>query len=215
MKATRAALFAASLVLVSGAPVGAGETTTAPTSLALGAKAPMATTKMKTAGGKEVSIADVKGAKGTLVVFTCNACPWAKKWESRIVQLGNDAGKKGIGMIAINSNDPNVNAADGYDEMVVRSKERGMKFAYAYDATSGIARAFGATRTPEAFLFDASGKLVYHGTIDDNADDATAVKDPYLANAVNAVAGGKAVPVAETKALGCGIKFRGSGKTAS
>jgi hypothetical protein len=85
-----------------------------------------------------------------------------------------------------------------------------MKFAYAYDATSGIARAFGATRTPEAFLFDASGKLVYHGTIDDNADDATAVKDPYLANAVNAVAGGKAVPVAETKALGCGIKFRKS-----
>jgi hypothetical protein len=94
--------------------------------------------------------------------------------------------------------------------MQTRAKERGMKFAYAYDATSGIARAFGATRTPEAFLFDASGKLVYHGTIDDNADDAAAVKDAYLANAVNAVAGGKAVPVAETKALGCGIKFRKS-----
>jgi hypothetical protein len=211
MKATRAALLAASLVLVSGAPASAGETA----SLALGAKAPMATTKMKTAGGKEVSIADVKGAKGTLVVFTCNACPWAKKWESRIVELGNDAGKKGIGMIAINSNDPSVNADDSYAVMQTRAKERGMKFAYAYDATSGVARAFGATRTPEAFLFDASGKLVYHGTIDDNADDAAAVKDPYLANAVNAVAGGKAVPVAETKALGCGIKFRSNGKSAS
>jgi len=209
MKATRAALLAASLVLVSG-PATAGETASAPASLALGAKAPMATTKMKTANGKEMSIADVKGAKGTLVVFTCNACPWAKKWESRIVELGNDAGKKGIGMIAINSNDPNVNADDSYAVMQSRAKERGMKFAYAYDATSGIARAFGATRTPEAFLFDASGKLVYHGTIDDNADDAAAVKDAYLANAVNAVAGGKAVPVAETKALGCGIKFRKS-----
>jgi len=209
MKATRAALFAASLVLVSG-PATAGETASAPASLALGAKAPMATTKMKTANGKEVSIADVKGAKGTLVVFTCNACPWAKKWESRIVELGNDAGKKGIGMIAINSNDPKVNADDSYDVMKTRAKERGMKFAYAYDATSDVARAFGATRTPEAFLFDASGKLVYHGTIDDNADDAAAVKDAYLANAVNAVAGGKAVPVAETKALGCGIKFRKS-----
>jgi len=209
MKATRAALLAASLVLVSG-PATAGETASAPASLALGAKAPMATSKMKTANGKEVSIADVKGAKGTLVVFTCNACPWAKKWESRIVELGNDAGKKGIGMIAINSNDPNVNADDSYAVMQSRAKERGMKFAYAYDATSGIARAFGATRTPEAFLFDASGKLVYHGTIDDNADDAAAVKDAYLANAVNAVAGGKAVPVAETKALGCGIKFRKS-----
>jgi len=210
MKATRAALLAASLVLVSGAPAKAGETASAPTALALGAKAPMATTKMKTANGKEVSIADVKGAKGTLVVFTCNACPWAEKWESRIVELGNDAGKKGIGMIAINSNDPNVNADDSYAVMQTRAKERGMKFAYAYDATSGIAKAFGATRTPEAFLFDASGKLVYHGTIDDNADDAAAVKDAYLANAVNAVAGGKAVPVAETKALGCGIKFRKS-----
>ena len=209
MKATRAALLAASLVLVSG-PATAGETASAPASLALGAKAPMATTKMKTANGKEVSIADVKGAKGTLVVFTCNACPWAEKWESRIVELGNDAGKKGIGMIAINSNDPNVNADDSYAVMQTRAKERGMKFAYAYDATSGIAKAFGATRTPEAFLFDASGKLVYHGTIDDNADDAAAVKDAYLANAVNAVAGGKAVPVAETKALGCGIKFRKS-----
>jgi len=209
MKATRAALLAASLVLVSG-PATAGETASAPASLALGAKAPMATSKMKTANGKEVSIADVKGAKGTLVVFTCNACPWAKKWESRIVELGNDAGKKGIGMIAINSNDPTVNADDSYAVMQTRAKERGMKFAYAYDATSGIARAFGATRTPEAFLFDASGKLVYHGTIDDNADDAAAVKDAYLANAVNAVAGGKAVPVAETKALGCGIKFRKS-----
>jgi hypothetical protein len=215
MKSTRAALFAASLVLVSGAPAGAGETATAPTALALGAKAPMATTKMKTAGGKEVSIADVKGAKGTLVVFTCNACPWAKKWESRIVELGNDAGKKGIGMIAINSNDPNVNADDSYAVMQTRAKERGMQFAYAYDATSNIARAFGATRTPEAFLFDKSGKLVYHGTIDDNADDAAAVKEPYLANAVNAVAGGKAVPVAETKSLGCGIKFRNNGKSAS
>ena len=210
MKATRAALLAASLVLVSGAPASAGETASAPTSLALGAKAPMADIKMKATNGKEVSIADVKGAKGTLVVFTCNACPWAKKWESRIVKLGNEASKKGIGMIAINSNDPNVVAADGYDQMVVRAKERGMKFAYTFDATSGIAKAFGATRTPEAFLFDASGKLVYHGTIDDNADDAAAVKDAYLANAVNAVAGGKAVPVAETKALGCGIKFRKS-----
>jgi peroxiredoxin len=208
----RAALVAASLVLVSGIPAGAEET--APLSLALGAKAPMSDVKMKTAAGTMVSIADVKGAKGTLVVFTCNACPWAKKWEERIVKLGNDASKKGVGVIAINANDPGVNADDGYATMQTRAKERGMKYAYAMDATSGIARAFGATRTPEAFLFDANGKLVYHGTIDDNADDAAAVKEPYLANAVNAVAGGKAVPIPQTKALGCGIKFRAA-KSAS
>jgi hypothetical protein len=98
--------------------------------------------------------------------------------------------------------------------MVTRAKDRGMKYAYALDATSDIARAFGATRTPEAFLFDASGKLVYHGTVDDNCDDPSAVKQAYLANAVWAVAGGKAVPVAETKSIGCGIKFRAA-KSAS
>ena len=201
MKRTRAALLAASLVLVSGAPV-----TAAP--LALGAKAPSATTKMKSVAGKDVTIDGVKGEKGTLVVFTCNACPWVKKWEERIVKLGNEATAMGIGVIAINSNDPKVNAEDGFDVMKTRAKERGMKFAYAYDATSGVARAFGATRTPEAFLFDANGKLVYHGTIDDNADNAAAVKETYLNDAVNAVASGKSVAVAETKALGCGIKFR-------
>jgi peroxiredoxin len=202
----RAALVAASLVLVTGLPAGAEET--APKALALGSKAPLSDVKMKTAAGTEVSIADVKGAKGTLVVFTCNACPWVKKWEGRIAKLGNEAVKKGIGVVAINSNDPAKNAEDGFDVMKTRAKARGLKFAYAVDATSDIARAFGATRTPEAFLFDASGKLVYHGTIDDNADDAKAVEEPYLADAVNAVAGGKAVSVTQTKALGCGIKFR-------
>ena len=209
---TGAALLFASIVLVSGAPAGAQDA--APRALALGSKAPMATTKMKSAVGKDISIADVKGAKGTLVVFTCNACPYAKKWEERIVKLGNEATRKGIGVIAINANDPAVNATDDYANMVTRAKERGMKYAYALDATSDIARAFGATRTPEAFLFDATGKLVYHGTVDDNCDDASAVKQPWLANAVWAVAGGKPVPVAETKSIGCGIKFRAA-KSAS
>lgn len=209
----RAALVAATLVLVSGVSAFAGEVA-APQALALGAKAPLSDIKMKTAAGTQVSIADVKGAKGTLVVFTCNACPWAKKWEARIVKLGNEATKKGVGVIAINANDPGKNAEDGFDVMQARAKKRGMKFAYAMDATSDIARAFGATRTPEAFLFDASGKLVYHGAIDDNADDAKAVEQRFLANAVHAVAGGKAVAVAQTKALGCGIKFRAA-KSAS
>jgi peroxiredoxin len=207
-----AALLPVAAVLVAGpATVAGAQDATAPTPLALGKTAPMADVKMKDTSGKLVSIADAKGAKGTLVVFTCNACPWAKKWEERIVKLGNEAGKKGIGMIAINANDPGKNPEDGYDVMVTRAKARGMKYAYAVDGSSDIARAFGASRTPEAFLFDAKGVLVYHGAIDDNADDPKAVKQPYLATAVNAVAAGKAVPVTETKALGCGIKFRSKG----
>jgi hypothetical protein len=93
--------------------------------------------------------------------------------------------------------------------MQARAKQKGMKFAYAVDGTSELAVAFGASRTPEAFLFDAKGLLVYHGTIDDNADDAGKVTKPYLKDAVLAVASGKSVPTAQTKALGCGIKFRG------
>jgi thioredoxin-related protein len=198
------------LVVGAGLASAQGSGAPAPKALALGSTIPMADAKMKNVDGKEMTLAAAQGKKGTLVVFSCNACPWAKKWESRIVALGNDYSKKGVGVVVVNSNDPKVNAEDGYDVMVTRAKQRGMKFAYVEDATSDVARAFGATRTPEAFLFDASGKLVYHGTIDDNADDAKAVKNKYLENALASVTAGKSVTVAETKSLGCGIKFRGS-----
>ena len=184
------------------------EEATAPKPLALGSAIPMADARLKNIDGKEIAVADLAGKKGTLVVFTCNACPWAKLWESRIAAIGNAAQKRGIGVVAINSNDPGVNSEDSYGEMVKRAKKLGLKFAYAVDGTSQVAVAYGATKTPEAFLFDASGKLVYHGTIDDNAKDAKSVKQFYLRQAVDAVAAGKAVPTAETKSLGCSIKFR-------
>jgi peroxiredoxin len=179
-----------------------------PKPLAIGAALPMADTKMKNVDGAEVSIAGVRGEKGTLVVFTCNACPWAKAWHSRIVALGNRAAKKGIGVIAINPNDPGVVAEDDFPPMQENAKRSKMAFPYVVDATSEVARAFGATRTPEVFLFDRDGKLVYHGAIDDNAKQPDKVKDRYLDQAVTAVLDGKAVALQETKALGCSIKFR-------
>jgi len=210
---SRSLLALAALLVV--APTSAcAQSAPAAKPLAIGASIPMADTKLKSVDGKEVTLAKVKGAKGTLVVFTCNACPWAKKWEDRVASIGNEAAGLGLGVIAINSNDPKQNPEDGYDVMQARAKARGMKFAYAVDGTSNVARAFGASRTPEVFLFDAAGKLVYHGTIDDNADDASKVTKSYLKDAVLAVAEGKAVPTAQTKALGCGIKFRGK-KSAS
>jgi glutathione peroxidase-family protein len=175
--------------------------------LALGATAPMADTKLKNINGKEVSIASVKGSKGTLVVFTCNHCPWAKAWQGRIAELSNTYSKKGVGVVLINSNDPAAYPEDDFDGTVARAKELKLTVPYAIDATSDVARAFGATRTPEAYLFDKSGKLVYHGAVDDNAksDEVTA---RYLKDAIDATLAGKAVPVAETKAVGCGIKYR-------
>jgi len=202
---TKLAALAAALVLVAGAGI-AGEMA-GKAALGIGAKAPAADVKMKGVDGKEVSIKDVTGAKGTLVVFTCNACPYAKGWETRIVDLGNAYAAKGIGMIAINANDPKVVADDGYDQMVTRAKERGMKYPYVMDATSEVAKAFGAARTPEAFLFDAQGKLVYHGAVDDNVESAEKVSKTYLKDALDSVVAGKEVSVKETKAVGCGIKW--------
>jgi peroxiredoxin len=191
------------------APAGAcAAEQTAPATLALGAEAPMTDVEMKGVDGKQRSIAEVRGDKGTLVVFTCNACPWARAWEERITELGNTFAKRGIGVIAINSNDPGQVAEDGFDVMQQRAKRRGMKFPYVVDASSGVARAFGATRTPEVFLFDAGGKLVYHGTVDDNGREPGKVTKRYLRDALQAVAAGNPVAVAETKALGCSIKFR-------
>jgi peroxiredoxin len=169
---------------------------------------PMTDVKMAGVDGKSVTLAGVAGKKGTLVVFTCNHCPWAKMWQTRVTEIGNAAGKAGIGMVAINANDPADYPEDDMNGMKQRAKELKIKFPYVIDATSDVARAFGATRTPEAFLFDAEGKLVYHGTIDDSPKDASAVKDAFLKDAVNAVSTGKTVTTAETKAMGCSIKFR-------
>jgi len=195
---------------LAGAGAAHAEDAAAPTALAIGSPMPSADVKMKNVDGKEFTLAELAGKKGTLVVFSCNACPWAKKWESRITTLGNGFAKKGVGVVVINSNDPGVNPEDRYDVMVTRSQKLKMKFPYVVDATSDVARAFGATRTPEAFLFDADGKLVYHGTIDDNANDPKQVKERYLEAALTSVSSGKPVATAETKSMGCGIKFRKS-----
>jgi AhpC/TSA family len=183
-------------MLIAGLAAGEPVPGEAPGALALGQTAPLAGTKMKNVDGKETSIAQAKGAKGTLVVFTCNHCPWAKAWHSRIVSLGNKSVKRGIGVIAINPNDPAAYPEDDYAPMQSNAKK------------SKVARAFGATRTPEAFLFDGKGLLVYHGAIDDNAHQPDQVKVRYLEDAVNALLEGKEITLAETKALGCGIKFR-------
>jgi peroxiredoxin len=196
------------MVLAAVVIAAAGMHATAADPLSIGAKAPATDVKMKNVDGSMVSIADAMGDKGTLVIFTCNHCPFVKAWQDRIVELGNTFVDKGIGVIAINSNDPGHHAEDGFDHMVERAKKQGMKYPYVVDADSGVAKAFGATRTPEVFLFDGEGKLVYHGTIDDNAQDPEKVDKHYLRDALRAVANGNEVPEATTKAFGCGIKFR-------
>jgi peroxiredoxin len=175
--------------------------------LDLGASIPERGVKMRNVDGRELSIGDVAGSKGTLVIFTCNHCPWAKAWEGRIAQLGNEFQKRGVGVIAINANDPAEYSEDGFDEMVKRAKARDFQFPYVVDGGSKVARAFAAERTPEAFLFDAEGKLVYHGTVDDNAEEPAGVRQHFLRDALEAVATGQPVQTKETKSLGCSIKY--------
>lgn len=192
------------LVLVLGGALAAQ----AGDGLSLGDKAPATDVKMKNVDGSMVSIGDAMGQKGTLVIFTCNHCPYVKAWQDRIVELGNTFMDQGIGVIAINSNDPGHSAEDGYEHMVKRAEKKGMKYPYVVDADSNVAKTFGASKTPEAFLFDANGKLVYHGTIDDNVQEPKKVQEHYLRDALKAVANGNEPPKAETKAMGCSIKFR-------
>jgi peroxiredoxin len=175
--------------------------------LKLGEPVPMSTAKMKNVDGREVSIAEVAGKNGTLVIFSCNHCPFVKAWETRIAALGNAYSKKGIGVICINSNDPKQKPEDSFEQMQQRAKQRGFQFPYTVDAGSEVARAFGATRTPEVFLFDKHGRLVYHGAIDDNHKSAEQVKQHYLRDALEALLAGNEIAVKQTRALGCTIKW--------
>jgi peroxiredoxin len=179
--------------------------------LELGAAMPATAVTMKSVTGKEITLSDVAGPKGTLVIFSCNHCPWVQAWEPRIAALGNELPGQGIGVVAINSNDPAAYPADDYADMVERAKARGFTFPYVVDSTSDVARAFGATHTPEAFLFDHAGRLVYHGAIDDNAQDATKVEHHYLADAADALLAGKPIVAAETKSIGCALRLRPRG----
>lgn len=174
--------------------------------LNIGDKAPSTSVKMKNVDGREISIADVAGKEGTLVIFSCNHCPFVKAWQGRIASIGNVAATKGVGVIVINSNDPADYPEDSYGEMQARAKQLGFTFPYVVDATSGVARAFDATKTPEAFLFDKNGKLVYHGAIDDSKE-ADQVSKRFLQDAIDAAITGKDIPVKETKFVGCGIKY--------
>jgi len=165
---------------------------------------------MKNIDGTQWTLQKAQGKKGTLVIFSCNACPYAKAWEDRIVALGNSFSQKGIGVIQINANDPQRVSDDSFEKMVERAKAKGMKFPYVVDATSNVARAFGATRTPEIYLFDGSNKLVYTGAVDGNSEDASAVEagEHFLKTALEAVLLSKPIAIKKTKAIGCGIKFR-------
>jgi len=174
----------------------------------LGASIPMADVQMENVDGRHLTLAEVRGERGTLVVFSCNHCPFVQAWQKRMVALGNEYAAKGIGVVFVNANDPTAYPTDDMATMKQVAAGEGYRFAYVVDATSDVARAFGATRTPEAFLFDGAGHLVYHGAIDDNAHEPDRVTHRYLRDALDALLAGRPVDPAEVPFIGCTIKLR-------
>lgn len=164
--------------------------------------------KLKSVDGKMYSMADYKNAKGFIIVFTCNHCPFAVKYEDRIVALANKYKPLGYELIAINPNDPAAQPEDSFDLMKVRAKEKGFTFPYLFDEGQKIYPQYGATKTPHVFLLDKSLTVKYIGAIDDNVDDASAVKEHYLENAIAALEKNQEANPSMTKAIGCSIKVK-------
>ena len=176
--------------------------------LEIGSTMPLKDLELADISGKNITLANAKGDVGTLVVFSCNTCPWVIRWEDRYVSLANTYAQKGIGMIAVNSNAARFGGEDSLEEMVEHAKNNGYNFPYAQDPESELASAFGATKTPHIYLFNGDDKLVYRGAIDDNAKNAKKVDVPFLANAIDALLAGNPINPQTTKALGCSIKFK-------
>ena len=175
--------------------------------LEIGSGMPGMDYELKDISGNTTTLADVKGNKGTLVIFSCNTCPWVIRWEDRYVSIADRYKPKGIGVIAVNSNAGRFDGDDSLEEMVKHAKKNDYNFPYAQDPRSQLASKFGATKTPHIYLFDNNDVLVYRGAIDDNARDARSVDEPYLANAIDQLIAGKPIEKPISKAIGCGIKF--------
>ena len=160
-----------------------------------------------------MSLADYKDAKGFILIFDSNTCPYSKAYNGRIIALSKKYTSLKFPVVAINANDPKVSSGDSFDEMVKEAKRKGYDFPYLVDETQAIAKTYGATNTPHVFVLNKSGndlKVAYIGTIDDNARNTAAVTKKYVENAVDALLNGKPVNTTKTKAVGCGIKWKDS-----
>lgn len=175
--------------------------------LEIGAKAPLANLEMTDVSGEVLTLEKVAGENGLLVNFSCNTCPWVEAWEDRYNPISRMAEENGIGVIMLNPNAAIRDDGESMEDMQSRAESSDYDFYYALDEQAKLAEAFGATRTPDIFLFNSDMELVYTGAIDDNAKSAEEVDQPYLKNAIQNLVAGKEINPKTTKALGCTIKW--------
>lgn len=164
---------------------------------------------LKNVDGNMVSLSDFDNAKGFLVIFTCNTCPYSQAYEDRIIALDAMYKPQGVPVVAIMPNDPSAKPGDSFAKMQERAEAKGFTFPYLFDEGQKIYPQYGATRTPHVFLLEktAKGNVVkYIGAIDDNYQDASQVDEKFVENAVDAMLAGNEINPKTTKAIGCGIK---------
>ena len=165
--------------------------------------------KLENIDGKMVSLADYKDAKGFIVIFTCNTCPYAVAYEDRIIELDKKYADKGYPVIASMPNNTDVKPGDNMEAMQARAKSKGFTFPYLIDEGQKIYPQYGATKTPHVYVLQKTAKgnqVKYIGAIDDNYKDASQVNTTYVENAVDALLKGKEIKETQTRAIGCSIK---------
>lgn len=175
-------------------------------SIDVGSSLPMADKVVKSTSNKDVTLAGSKSDKGLIVMFSCNTCPYVVKSQARTKEVMDYAKAKGLGMVIVNSNEAKRDDDDSKNAMAKYAKKQAYTVPYVIDENSAMANAFGATRTPEVFLFDASGKLVYKGAMEDNPTNPSESKSLFLKDAIDNMLSGKTIDPNSTKSIGCTIK---------
>ncbi len=167
---------------------------------------PLPSFSLPAVDGKEYSEKDCMGAKGAVVVFTCNHCPYAKAVRPRIIRLAEEFQPKGIRFVAINSNNADRYPEDSFEKM--KEEQYNFPFPYMRDETQEVARAFGAVCTPDIFVYDGTGRLVYRGRVDDNWQDEAQVTREDLREALEALIEGREIPDPQFPSMGCSLKWK-------
>lgn len=163
---------------------------------------------LKSVDSENYSLQTFSEKKALVVIFSCNHCPYVQAYEDRIISLQNKYFTKLVQVIAINSNDESQYEDDSFEAMIERARIKEFNFPYLRDEDQTVAKVFGATHTPEVFLFDKERILVYHGKIDDNWLEENKVKKQYLKDAIEESLAGKEISIPETYSLGCTIKWK-------
>jgi peroxiredoxin len=157
--------------------------------------------------GRNHSLEEYADASVLVLVQSCNHCPYVLAWEGRINDLQREYADRGVRIVAISSNDAAAYPADSFENMVEHAREADYAFDYLYDEPQDVARALGSERTPEAFVYDADRRLLYHGAVDDNREESQ-VTTHYLRDAIEAALAGETPPITDTQPVGCTVKWR-------